>query len=233
MGIDEHAGLVRQPRRLSRAVVSNDKRFSRRTIAKRFAVMKRAKRVVCIAVAVLLASCVGVKTDITVKRDLSGTARLEYTVSQNFLTGGTLDGNERWPTVPVGKADFEQTVSRIDGLTLRSYRERETGGDHVFEITLAFDHVSALAEFLGANGQQFDYTNEDGRHVFTVVFNKAASGETAQPHDKELSALTKKVFEGYRFDFTISVPGGKESYSAPMGDLLTSAQPEGLVIGFR
>jgi hypothetical protein len=206
------------------------------------AVMKRAKRVVCIAAAVLLASCVGVKTDITVKRDLSGSARLEYTVSRSLLASGSLDGNAGWPAVPVGKADFERSVSRIDGLALRSYRERDSGGDRVFEVTLVFGHVSALAEFLGANGQQFVYTSEGGRHVFTVVFNRGVSGETARFYggggsdlggsDVGLSDLAKKAFEGYRFDFTISVPGGVESYSAPMGDLLTSARQEGLVIGF-
>lgn len=194
--------------------------------------MKKAHRVICITAA-LFTSCIGVKTDITVKRDLSGTARLEYTVSRSLLDSGTLDGNENWPAIPVGKTDFERTVSRIEGLALRSYRERDQGNDRIFEVTLAFDHISALAGFLGANGQQFAYANEDGRHVFTVLFNnKAASGETAQAYGDDLSNLMKKAFSGYRFDFTISVPGDKKTYSAPMGDLLTSSRPEGLEISF-
>jgi hypothetical protein len=195
-----------------------------------------------IAAAVLFTSCIGVKTDITVERDLSGTARLEYTVSRSLLDSGTLDGNEHWPTIPVGKADFERTVARIEGLTLRSFRERDQGGDRVFEVTLAFDHVSTLAGFFSANGQQFAYTTEDGRHVLTVLFNGNGgaagtlmgdvSGEMAQVYGGDLSDLVKKAFEGYRFDFTISVPGDKKTYSAPMGDLLTSSRQEGLEISF-
>ncbi|MDR0638941.1 MAG: hypothetical protein LBG27_08610 [Spirochaetaceae bacterium] len=203
--------------------------------------MKRAQRVIWITAAVLFTSCVGVKTEITVGRDLSGTARLEYTVSRSLLDSGTLDGNENWPTIPVGKADFERTVSRIEGLTLRSYRERDQGGDRIFEVTLAFDHVSALTGFLSANGQQFAYTNEDGRHVFTTRFNRAASDaassetsfdKAAQAYGGDLSDLVKQAFEGYRFDFTISVPGDKKTYSAPMGDLLTTSRQESMEISF-
>jgi hypothetical protein len=207
-----------------------------------FAAMKKAQRVLCITAA-LFTSCIGVKTDITVNRDLSGTARLEYTVSRSLLDSGTLDGNEYWPTIPAGKADFERTVSRIEGLTLRSYRERDQGDDRVFEVTLAFGHISALAGFLSANGQQFVYANKDGRHVFTLVFNGGASnagtalhgdvsGETAQAYSDELSAFVKEAFSGYRFDLTISVPGDKKTYSVPMGDLVTSSRTEGLEISF-
>ena len=197
--------------------------------------------------AVLFTSCIGVKTDITVKRDLSGTARLEYTVARSLLDSGTLDGNENWPVIPVGKADFERTVARIEGLVLRSYRERDQGGDRIFEVTLAFDHVSALSGFLSANGQQFAYTNEGGRHVFTVSFNntgavnntaeEVASGErafaqSAQIYGGDLSDLVKTAFSGYRFDFAISVPGDKKTYSAPMGDLLTNSRQESMKISF-
>ena len=174
-------------------------------------------------------------------RDLSGTARLEYIASRSLLDSGTLDGNEDWPAIPVGKADFERTVARIEGLSLRSYRERDQGGDRIFEVTLAFGHVSALAGFLSANGQQFVYANEDGRHVLRAFFRvvpdgvapgEGVSGNAAQAYDGDLSDLVKKTFEGYRFDFTISVPGDKKTYSAPMGDLLTASQQESMEISF-
>jgi hypothetical protein len=191
-----------------------------------------------IAAAVLLASCVGVEADITVRRDLSGTARLSYTVSRSLLDSGTLDGNGRWPAIPAGKADFERTISRIGGLALRSYRERDEGGDRVFEVTLAFDHVSALAGFLSANGQQVAYTSEGGRHVLAVLFNRVDRGapddaaNAASAYDDHFAALVKEAFSGYRFTFTITVPGDTKTYSAPMGDLLTSPRQEGLEISF-
>ncbi|MDR1232598.1 MAG: hypothetical protein LBK61_14500 [Spirochaetaceae bacterium] len=190
------------------------------------------KRIVYIFAVLLFSSCIGIKTDIEVKRDLSGTVRLEYTVSQELLDSGTLDGNENWPAVPVGKADFERTVARIDGLELRSYHERKQGGDRLFEVTLAFDHVSALSRFLGDNGQQFVYKNENGSHIFTVSFNEKPEGGQPQADDDALMSLVRTAFTGYQFDFSISVPGDKKTYTASMADLLTSAQAETLEIRF-
>ncbi|MDR1096352.1 MAG: hypothetical protein LBL31_08170 [Spirochaetaceae bacterium] len=190
------------------------------------------KRVVYIFAVLLFSSCIGIKTDIEVKRDLSGTARLEYTVSQELLDSGTLDGNENWPAFPVGKADFERTVARTSGLELRSYRERKQGGDRLFEVALAFDHVSALSAFLDDNGQQFVYQNENGSHVFTVLFNKKPEEGQPQAYDDALLSLVQTAFSGYRFDFSISVPGDRKTYSAPMADLLTSSRAETLEIRF-
>jgi hypothetical protein len=195
------------------------------------------KRVFYVAAVLLLTSCIGMKTEIQVKRDLSGTVRLVYAVSQEFLDSGTLDGNENWPVLPVGRADFERTVARIDGLELRSYRERTRGGDRLFEVTLAFDGVSALAGFLDSGGQQLVYKQENGSHVFTVLFDRPDEGqmlEGGQPrmYDDQLAALARTAFAGYQFDFSIAVPGDEKTYSVPMADLLTSLQKEGLEIRF-
>jgi hypothetical protein len=190
------------------------------------------RRVVYVFAVLLFSSCIGIKTDIEVKRDLSGTARLVYTVSQELLDSGTLDGNENWPAFPVGKADFERTAARIDGLELRSYRERKQGDDRLFEVALAFDHVSALSAFLGDNGQQFVYKNENGSHVFTISFNKKSEGGQPQTYDDALLSLVRTAFTGYQFDFSISVPGDEKTYTASMADLLTSSQAEMLEIRF-
>jgi hypothetical protein len=192
------------------------------------------KRVFYIIFALIFTSCIGIKTEVQVRRDLSGTVRLVYTVSQEFLDNGTLDGNENWPALPIGRLDFERTVSRIDGLTLKAYHEKKAGHDRLFEVTLAFDHVSALAAFLDANGQHFDYKNENGSHVFTVLFN--ANLNTAQdnerPYDGAVLALAEAALAGYQFDFSISVPGDRKAYSVPMADLLTSPQAERLEVRF-
>jgi hypothetical protein len=185
------------------------------------------KRIVLILAAVLFSSCIGIKTEITVGRDLSGTVNLAYTVSEELLKSGTLDGNENWPALPVGKADLERTVARVDGLTLRSYRERKAGDNRLFEAVLAFDNIASLAGFFGANGNQFRYANENGRHVLTVVFN-----DGTRTLDDTLAALAQTAFSGYQFDFSISVPGEKKHVSMPMADILTTSQKEGLEISF-
>jgi hypothetical protein len=192
------------------------------------AVMKRVFYVIFV---LIFTSCIGIQTEIDVKRDLSGTVRMVYTVSEELLSNGTLDGNENWPALPVGKADFERTVSRIDGLALKAYREKNAGGNRLFEVTLGFDHIAALSRFLDVGGQQLDYANENGSHVITVLFSTNAA-DSQLLHDDALAALAGAAFSGYQFDFSISVPGGTKTYSAPMADLLASQQPEKLEIRF-
>jgi hypothetical protein len=68
-----------------------------------------------------LCSCIGVKADITINADGSGKLALEYRVSNMVEALGKLDGNERWQTVPLGRADFERTLARLPKLRLSSF----------------------------------------------------------------------------------------------------------------
>lgn len=185
------------------------------------------KKFVLLAGVLLFTSCIGVKADISLKRDLSGTIRLVYTVSRDFLGAGTLDGNARWPSLPVGKADFERTVARIDGLALRSWHEKDKGGDRVFEAALDFDSLDSLSNFLDANGQRLVSESANGKQTLRFLFT-----DGSPVLDNGLLSAVEKTFSGYSFDFSISVPGDKKTFTRPMGALLTSAQKEMLEITF-
>ena len=67
-------------------------------------ISKRFIGMFCIVM--LLSSCIGVNADMVVQANGSGSITLEYHVSQFLESLGKLDGNENWPLIPVGRADF-------------------------------------------------------------------------------------------------------------------------------
>jgi len=100
----------------------------------------------------LLSSCIGISMDITLNRDGSGTIALEYMVSQSLESLGRLDGNERWNTIPVGRADFERTMDRLPGMKLLSFSSREFGKDLATNAKMEFANLRSLMAFLDAGG---------------------------------------------------------------------------------
>jgi len=115
--------------------------------------MKRPGLVAVVIVFIfMLTSCVGVSMDITLNRDGSGTIVLEYMVSQALESLGRLDGNERWNTIPVGRADFERTLDRLPGMKLLSFSSREFGKDLATNAKMEFANLRALMAFLDAGG---------------------------------------------------------------------------------
>jgi hypothetical protein len=100
----------------------------------------------------LHSSCVGVNMDITLNRDGTGIITLEYLVSQTLDSLGRLDGNERWNTIPVGRADFERTIDRLPEMRLLSFSTKEQGGNLATNAKLEFANPRALMAFLDAGG---------------------------------------------------------------------------------
>jgi len=58
----------------------------------------------------LFNSCIGLSLDIQMRRNGSGRLLMEYRVSRMAEAIGRLDGNENWPIIPNGRADFERTL---------------------------------------------------------------------------------------------------------------------------
>jgi len=107
--------------------------------------------------ALLCTSCLGIAADITIRADGSGKISLEYRVSQMLESLGRLDGNEGWPAIPVGRADFERSLSRIPGIRMSFFSSQEKpnalgGRDLVTNVTLEFANAAALLAFLDNSG---------------------------------------------------------------------------------
>jgi hypothetical protein len=167
--------------------------------------MRRFFSVFCflaIVLPLLAASCLGAGAGISFRRDGSGTITLEYRISRLAESLGRLDGNEGWPIVPLGRADFERTVKRLDGLSLRSYRARDEGEDRVIRAGLDFANPRALAAFLSPG--RASYAEEGGRRRLSLDLG-AGAGISA-----ELRELFSRVSAGYFLELNFSLPAEGE-----------------------
>jgi hypothetical protein len=199
----------------------------------------------------VLISCMGIGSEITIGRDGSGTIKLEYRLSRELESLGKLDGNARRPPVPVGKSDFERTVARIPGLTLKSFDSSAAGNDLVYRIALDFADTASLIRFLDATGQGASFVRENNQNLLSLQIG--GGQDLVNP---DLRELTASISEGYSLDLSFSLPsraelsladgtgrplsvpplwrltggGSRVSFSAPIGDLLLFDSPVRLEI---
>jgi hypothetical protein len=207
------------------------------------------KMVLCLGIVslALMNSCLGAEADISIRADGSGKIALEYRVSQMMESMGRLDGNERWPTIPVGRADFERTVARIPDLSLVSFSSKEApstnkilgGKDLVTKVSLEFKNTAALLAFWSGNGgtsaEGSSLTQRDGKNVLRLVLTDPLSDGI----NGDLLSLLKEISTGYEIVLSLSAPrnaalslspsvsaarvvspGKKVSVAVGLGDLL-------------
>jgi hypothetical protein len=212
--------------------------------------MRKTALIPLLVTAFVFSSCVGTATEIVIRRDGSGTVAMEYRISREFESLGKLDGNERWPPLPVGKADFERTAARVEGLSVRSFTTKTTGTDVINQIKLDFTSLDALVRFLDASGQGASLGREGEKNRLTLSFSSFPGT------DPELLTLVSSAMEGYSLDFRLTLPVNPElripdgnggllesppagsaavqgtgvSFSSPMAELLTSPRPVTLEI---
>jgi hypothetical protein len=141
----------------------------------------------------------GTSSLISLRSDGSGTITLEYRVAKELEALGKLDGNERWLPVPVGKADMERTVDRVEGLRLVSFSVREDGTDLVYSSRLDFDSPQALIAFLDVSGGHVKLDMEKRRLAFT--FSGVENPEAG------FRETVFSAFAGYEFSLGLTMPG--------------------------
>jgi len=161
---------------------------------------------ICCTVLVLLTSCFGVNADITLNADGSGSIQLEYRIDESLYDLGMLDGNERWNTIPVGRADFERTVARLPGMRLRSHSQREESYTNIIITTvrLDFSNIETLLAFLDASGNRSVMTGNAGGGSLMLTLS---DGETLQSDElKALIAKYTSYYDGNNLsDYTVRI----------------------------
>ena len=152
-------------------------------------------------------SCIGVKADISVRADGSGKMAIEYRVSQMAEALGRLDGNQRWQTVPVGRADFERSMARLPGLRLSSFSSKSDGKDVINRAELEFKKVEDLLAFLNPAGKEglASFSQDKGKSRLRLIFSEGAADA-----DADLLLLVKSMSEGYELSVSLSVSENAE-----------------------
>jgi len=140
-------------------------------------------------------SCIGLSMDIQMRKNGSGKISMEYRVSNMAETIGKFDGNENWPIIPVGRADFERSIARIPGIRIASFSSSEKQKDVITDVTLEFDNPQALLKFLDQSGNRARYY--ENRLDITLL-------EADLKYDTNLLDLVKQVSAGYNFSISFS-----------------------------
>ena len=150
----------------------------------------------------LLVSCFGANVDITFNQNGSGTITLEYIVSRSLDSLGRLDGNERWNTIPVGRADFERTLSRLPEMRLLSFSSRENDRDLINSVKMEFSSIRGLLAFLDAGGRRSSFSGDAVSGSLSLTLSEGnPSGSSS------LNELISKISASYAVNISVTFPG--------------------------
>ena len=198
----------------------------------------------------LLCSCLGINTDIVLNQNGSGTITLEYHISKALDSLGKLDGNERWNTIPVGRADFERTLARLPDMKLLSFSSKEDEKDLIIHAKMEFSSTKGLLAFLDAGGRRSVFSGDGKSGSIALTLSEGTENKNAG-----LAALIAQISESYTFRMSMTFPGegnlsvcdskgtplnsGNESVkkgktvscSLPLREILLST--EGIVVSFN
>ena len=185
----------------------------------------------------LLNSCIGLSMEIQMRRNGSGRLVMEYRVSRMAESLGRLDGNENWPIIPVGRADFQRTIARIPGMRLVSYSSSEGARDVVTNITLEYDNTDALLKFIDPSGTRASLSADNQSTRLDIILNEPVSSD----YDDDLFELVRQVSAGYGLSISFSAEGncalsftdgrGTAAQSPAAAQTVTSGRRTSLSIG--
>jgi len=164
--------------------------------------MKKTYLPFIIFISILFNSCFGLKIDIQMNRNGSGKLTLEYRISETLTNIGNYEGNEHLPVIPAGRADWQRTISRIEGARLASFSSSQKGQDTVTTVIINFANPQALLAVLDPALKKSDITIDNNSGVFNLILNEAISKE----YDKNLMDLARSAFADYNFSITFNGP---------------------------
>jgi hypothetical protein len=151
-----------------------------------------------------LSSCFGLRQEVRIDRNGSGRMDLEFRIPRDLQSLGEQDGNRRWPTIPLGKADFERTADRIPGLTLKSHAVREEGEVLDYQVRLDFSDLDALLAFWdGGTGAVARYDRGEGEAKSRLDFTLDAGPSLG---NGDLQALAAETAQGHEAVFAFTLP---------------------------
>jgi len=171
--------------------------------------MKNKHSVLCLtSILVLLLtlnSCIGLSLSIQMNKDGSGRLTMEYRISKMLTSLGSLDGNDSMPSVPLGKEDWENTVSRIPGAKLVSYTSVEENQDTVIKAVIDFKDDQSLLALLDPVGEKILINRQGQSGKLDLILLKEPLDDSS--YDKDVMAMMRIFMDGYFYTVNFSGPG--------------------------
>jgi hypothetical protein len=156
----------------------------------------------CIA-SLLLASCVGIDSRLTIRDNGSGALALTYRISQLVADLGASSTGKGAIPLPVERADFERSLEGAKGkVKLTKFERSENENDITIRAELSFDSVAALAQVDTFKDMNLTLVAEGSRRTLTQRLVKAPTEPVAEDSLRMIDAL----FEGYELSFRIETP---------------------------
>jgi len=165
----------------------------------------------------IFSSCLGLSMDINMRSNGSGRIVMEYSVPSAMENIGRLDGNQNWPIIPVGRADWERTISNLDGIRLVSFSSRERQQEITTRVTLDFDNVEALLNLIDPTGTRVSYNGD-----LDIVLNKQIPSEI----NPDLLDLFRQVSAGKKVSISFTVAGSTSRLTVINGEGNPIAVPQ-------
>jgi len=137
---------------------------------------------------------------------------------------GRLDGNERWPAIPVGRADFERSLPRIPGLRLRSFSTANRGQDLITKAELEFSNIDALLAFLDSTGSR-TYRTGPNRLSLRLL-------DPSPAINADLVSLLQEVSAGYEIGISLSAPSNAQLAVIPSSVQAARLVSQGRTVSF-
>ncbi|GMO47476.1 MAG: hypothetical protein Ta2B_29570 [Termitinemataceae bacterium] len=180
----------------------------------------------CILIAsFLITSCFGVKTQIDLKKDGSGTAAFQYSVGKAFLeTLAAQDSTNGTPALPLTREDFENATKNIPGIKIKNFNTRDNDRDHIVNVDFIFNDIKSIVTFLDSQSAKANYQNDGGKNTLSLYFT-----DDSQQLGQEEKQFIPYVFGGYNMEFSINLPSptkvvyrnnaGQEIKKIPVGNV--------------
>lgn len=160
-----------------------------------------------VAIALLLGSCLSLRTSIAVDDSdaaLEGRVVFEYTLDPLFFEIGVYDNDDPMTILPISRNDFELLTARSDGLDLAGYSWEEGENQVLVRAELAFADAGALEAALG---QQASATGTGQSGTLRLALSPGLEEGT----DGDIAALLQEVSPEAALTFVLTAP---ESISA-------------------
>jgi hypothetical protein len=182
----------------------------------------------------LLVSCVGIDSRMTLRDNGSGTLTLTYRVSQLAADLGTSSTGRSVIPLPLSRQDFERSLAPSNGkVRLDSFSRSQNEKDISIKAEISFDSLEALANLDAFKDAQLQSTTDGARRTLRQVIARAP----AEPLTDDTLRMIDSLFNGYDIAFTVETPRPIQSstlgtisadkrslsYKASVRDVMTTA----------
>jgi hypothetical protein len=156
----------------------------------------------CLA-SVLLVSCVGIDSALTIRDNGSGTLVLTYRVSQLVADLGDSRSEKGIVPLPLSRSDFERSLEGAKGkVRLARFDRSENEKDITIRAEIVFESLNALSQVEAFRDAELKTTSSGSRHTFSQLIARAPE----EPVSEDTLRMIDSFFDGYNLTFAIEVP---------------------------